>query len=126
MLPTPRVSLVEEPPHRMFTLPEIESRRVGARDQDHVNIVPHNGSLGPVNLSQVTLHPVANNCLADLARYGKSKLSSLTWAADGVTDKGPSHVLPPLGVNAQVFRTPKEPFAPWIRVPARLHRFIHQ
>jgi hypothetical protein len=78
----------------------------------------------PVDFPQVALHAITHDCIADLARYGKTNLPPLTISPGRITDKCAPHPFLPVLVNREVVISSGETFLSRILGFARHNRLI--
>jgi hypothetical protein len=112
ILPTEHASLYQELPYRFRTSVEVERCCFRPRHYDHVDVFRPSRSVGAVDLAQVPFQAVAHNRPADLAGYGETNLSTLSFPPGHVTHESPPR--PPLAVfkHVQKFALAGEAFPP--------------
>jgi hypothetical protein len=110
------LDLAEEPPHRYHALFKTGFGRRGPRYHHNVGVVVNLSAVRPVKLPQIPFDPVADYGRADLARYGKSKLATLTFPPDHVAYKNRPHALAACFEGRLEIPFAREALMPWKRL----------
>lgn len=113
------LDLAEEPPHRADALFKTDLGRRGPRYHHNVGVVVYLRAVRPVKLPQKPLDAVADYGRANLSRYGKSKLATLTFPPDRVTHEQRPHAPAACSKGRLEIPFAREALMPWKRQWAR-------
>ena len=119
ILPMQYLDLAEEPPHRADTLFKTDPGRRGPRYHHDMGVVVYLRAVRSVKLPQEPLDAVADYGRANLSRYGKSKLATLTFPPDRVTHEQRPHALAACSKGRLEIPFAREALMPWKRQWAR-------
>ena len=98
----PKASFGQEAVKRFTAFIKSQDGGRGPGHNDQLQIIRQLRPVGPVELPQIPLNPVAGYCLARLARYGETNSASLSRLPKAIHDEGASNAFFPAPVRAQV------------------------